>query len=297
VSTEVRTAYTETGPAAETLPAPPGAWRIFSRNRLSVIGAGILLILALAALSADLLAPFDPQSTRVGPRMTGPGALHLMGTDDLGRDVLSRVLFGLRISLIVGVAAAAVATVIGVTIGAFAGFFGRWIDNLLMRLTEIFIIIPRFFLAIMLVAFFGANIVNIILAIALLSWPEIARIVRAEYLSLRHRQYVDAARLAGASMLGLMFAEILPNAIGPVIVAATLQVGQAILLEAGLTYLGLGDPSQVSLGVMLHQAQQIMRSAWWTTAFPGAVIFLAVLSLNLVGDGLNDILNPRSRGR
>jgi peptide/nickel transport system permease protein len=284
-------------PAVDDAPRPVPAWRIFCRNRLSVIGLAVLLALVALALGADVIAPFDPQSTRVGPRMTGPDAIHLMGTDDLGRDVFSRVLAGLRISLIVGVAAAAVATVIGVAVGALSGFFGRWIDDLLMRMTEVFIIIPRFFLAIMLVAFFGANIVNIILAIALLSWPEIARIVRAEYLSLRSRQYVDAARVAGAGTATLMFVEILPNAIGPVIVAATLQVGQAILLEAGLTYLGLGDPSRVSLGVMLHQAQQIMRTAWWATAFPGLMVFLAVLCLNLVGDGLNDVLNPRSRGR
>lgn len=293
----MRAAPVVTPATLDDTPAPPSALKIFARNRLSVLGAVILLVLVIAALFAPLLAPFDPQSTRIGPRMGAPDLVHLMGTDELGRDIFSRVLYGLRISLLVGVCAAVVATVIGIVVGAFAGFFGRWIDDLLMRLTEIFIIIPRFFLAIMLVAFFGANIVNIIIAIAILSWPEIARIVRAEYLSLRSRQYVDAARLAGVSTTGLMFFEILPNAIGPVIVAATLQVGQAILLEAGLTYLGLGDPSRVSLGVMLHQAQQIMRIAWWATAFPGAMIFLAVLSLNLVGDGLNDIFNPRSRGR
>ncbi|MBI4183198.1 MAG: ABC transporter permease [Proteobacteria bacterium] len=278
-------------------PPRPSLWRIFALNRMSVLGLAVLGCLLVLAVFGDAIVPFDPEKIRAGPRMASPGAVHLMGTDDLGRDVFSRVLAGLRISLIVGLSAAAVSTGIGIVVGSFAGYFGRLIDDLLMRLTEVFLVIPRFFLAIMLVAFFGAHIVNIILAIALLSWPEIARIVRAEFLSLRTRQFVDAARIAGCGVLVLMFVEILPNALAPVVVAGTLQVGQAMLLEAGLSYLGLGDPSQVSLGIMLQQAQQIMRSAWWTTAFPGLVIFLAVLSLNLVGDGLNDVLSPRSRGR
>ncbi len=283
--------------AADVAPRGPSRWRIFARNRAAVLAAVILISLVALALLGPVLAPFDPDRIGAGGAMAAPAWPHLMGTDELGRDILSRVLSGIRVSLLVGLGAAAVSTGLGVVVGGLAGFFGRFVDDALMRVTEIFQVVPRFFLAVLLVAFFGASILNIVLAIALLSWPEIARILRAEFLSLRGRQFVDAARVAGASSATLIFLEILPNALGPVIVNATLQVGQAMLLEAGLSYLGLGDPSRVSLGLMLHQAQAIMRSAWWATAFPGAMIFLAVLSLNLIGDGLNDVLNPRSRSR
>ena len=286
-----------TTPAAAALPSGPTSWRIFARNTSAVVALVLLTALLALALLGPWLASFDPDKVGVGPAMASPGWPHLLGTDELGRDILARILVGTRVSLIVGLSAAAISTSLGIVVGGLAGFFGGLIDDVLMRITEIFQVIPRFFLAVLLVAFFGASIVNIIAAIAFLSWPEVARIVRAEFLSLRGRQFVDAARVAGASSAALIFVEILPNALGAVVVNATLQVGQAMLLEAGLSYLGLGDPSQVSLGLMLHQAQQIMRTAWWATAFPGLVIFLAVLSLNLVGDGLNDVLNPRSRER
>ncbi len=283
-----------------TTPPPPRAvssWRIFGRNRSASIAAVILGALLLAAVACRLLAPFEPGAIGVGPAMEAPSMAHLFGTDELGRDVLSRVLFGLRVSLMVGFGAAGIATAVGIFVGGIAGFSGGLVDDLLMRITEVFQVIPRFFLAVVLVAFFGASIWNIIASIAILSWPDIARLVRAEFLTLRSRQFVDAARVAGAPPGVLIFVEILPNALGPVVVNATLLVGQAMLLEAGLSYLGLGDPAQVSLGLILQEAQQIMRTAWWTTAFPGIAIFLAVLSLNVVGDGLNDVLNPRSRDR
>lgn len=278
-------------------PAAPTAWRLFARGEAAVAGAVILVVLLALALGGSVVAPFDPDKVGAGAAMAMPGNMHWMGTDELGRDVFSRILVGIKVSLLVGIGAAAVSTGLGVLVGGVAGFSGGLIDDALMRVTEVFQVVPRFFLAVLLVAFFGASIFNIIIAIAILSWPEVARIVRAEFLSLRSRQFVDAARVAGASVGTLIFVEILPNALAPVVVNATLQVGQAMLLEAGLSYLGLGDPSQISLGLMLHQAQQIMRTAWWATAFPGLMIFLAVLSLNLIGDGLNDVLNPRSRGR
>lgn len=274
-----------------------GVVEIFARNRAAAVAASVLLALLLLALLGPAIAEFDPDKVGVGPAMAAPGGAHPLGTDELGRDVLSRVVVGLRVSLAVGLGAAAIATGIGILVGGTAGFFGGRIDDALMRVTEIFQVIPRFFLAILLVAFFGTSILNILIAIAVLSWPEVARVLRAEFLSLRGRQFVDAARLAGASTPELIFAEILPNALGPVIVNATLQVGQAMLLEAGLSYLGLGDPSQVSLGLMLQQGQQIMRPAWWVMAFPGLLVFLAVLCLNVTGDGLNDVLNPRARER
>jgi len=292
----IRAWSTGKGMATTHIPAEPSWWRIFSRNRGSVLGAFILAALFALAILAPML-PFEAGRIDVGPSMAAPNLTHLMGTDELGRDVFSRAAAGLSVSLMVGLGAATISTFLGVVIGGLAGFFGRSIDALLMRLTEIFQVIPRFFLAVLLVAFFGANIFNILIAIAVLSWPEIARLVRGEFLSLRSRQFVDAARVAGASRTSLIFGEILPNALGPVVVNATLMVGQAMLLEAGLSYLGLGDPTKASLGQMLQEAQQIMRSAWWTTAFPGSFIFLAVLSLNLVGDGLTDVLNPRARGR
>ncbi|TCT07809.1 ABC transporter permease [Aquabacter spiritensis] len=278
-------------------PRPVSALRIFARNRSAALAGLVLAALLLVALAAPLLAPYAPGAIGVGPAMVGPDAAHLFGTDELGRDVLSRVLYGLRISLLVGFGAAGIATALGIVMGGIAGFSGGLVDDLLMRVTEVFQVIPRFFLAVVLVAFFGASIWNIIGAIAILSWPDIARLVRAEFLTLRTRQFVDAARVAGAPAGVLIFGEILPNALAPVVVNGTLMVGQAMLLEAGLSYLGLGDPSQVSLGLILQEAQQIMRRAWWTTAFPGIAIFLAVLSLNVVGDGLNDVLNPRSRER
>lgn len=283
-------------PAVDIIPHV-SLWRVFARNRMSVTGAVILVALLLLAAFGPWLAPFDPDRTGVAATVLPPGAGHWMGTDDLGRDVLSRILHGVRTSLAIGVAAAAIAVATAILIGAAAGYFGGWIDDLLMRITEVFQVIPRFFLAILLVAFFGANVINVILAIGVLSWPEIARIVRAEFLSLKARQFVAAAQVSGAGTGTIVFGEILPNALGPIVVITTLQVGQAMLLEAGLSYLGLGDPRHISLGLMLYQAQEIMRSAWWATVGPGALIFLAVLSANLVGDGLNDLFNPRARGR
>jgi peptide/nickel transport system permease protein len=284
-------------PATPDLVPRISALQVFGRNRVSVAGALIMIVLVAIALFGPWMVPFDPERIGMGPAMAAPGAAHWMGTDELGRDIFSRVCVGVGTSLIIGLTAATIATTIAVVVGAVSGFFGGMIDDALMRVTEIFQVIPRFFLAILLVAFFGASVTNIIIAIGILSWPEVARIVRAEFLSLKSRQYVSAARVAGASTATIIFVEILPNALGPVIVNATLQVGQAMLLEAGLSYLGLGDPNQISLGLMLYQAQEIMRSAWWATAFPGLFIFLAVLSANLVGDGLNDVFNPRARGR
>jgi len=275
----------------------PGAFWIFAQNRASLLGLILLAMLLTLAVLGPWFVPFDPHRTSVGGLAEAPSLVHLFGTDELGRDVFSRGVYGIGTSLTIGLVAAAMAVSIAVLVGSVAGYFGGMVDDALMRMTEVFQVIPRFFLAILLVAFFGASIVNVVLAIGLLSWPEIARVIRAEVLSLRGRQYVAAARVAGASTPAIIFLEILPNALGPVIVNATLQVGQAMLLEAGLSYLGLGDPNKISLGLMLYQSQEIMRTAWWATALPGALIFLAVLSSNLVGDGLNDVFNPRARSR
>jgi peptide/nickel transport system permease protein len=268
-------------------------WRIYFDDWFSGLGLVIFLLLLITALIGPVLAPFDPQRVGIGPGVTPPEITYLMGTDELGRDVFSRAVSGIRVSLFVGVMSALIATCIGVFVGSLAGFWGGLVDHALMRVTEVFQVIPAFFLAVVLVALFGTNVFNIVFAISVLSWPIIARITRSEFLSLRSRQYVDAARLSGASNARLIFGEILPNASGPIIVSATLLVGRAILIESGLSFLGLGDINRVSLGVMLYQSRPYVQFAWWIAMFPGMLIFLAVLSTNLIGDGLNDVMKPR----
>ena len=267
-------------------------WRNYFKNWVSVLGLVILLLLTITALIGPVFAPFDPDDLEIGRRATAPNAIYWVGTDELGRDVFSRAVTAVRVSLLVGIVAATVSTIVGIIIGSLAGFFGGWLDHILMRITEIFQVVPQFFLAVVLVALFGASVLNIIVAIALLTWPIIARLTRSEFLSLKTRQYVDAAYLGGASNTRLIFGEILPNALGPIIVSATLLVGRAMLTEAGLSFLGLGDPSRISLGVMLYQSRPFVQFAWWAAIFPGLLIFLAVLCTNLIGDGLNDVINP-----
>ena len=268
-------------------------WRLYFHNWVSVLGLVILVLLALVSLIGPPLAPYDPEGIEIGSRAIPPGTTYWMGTDELGRDVFSRAVSGIRVSLLVGVIAAAASTLVGIVIGSLAGYFGGLLDHALMRITEVFQVVPQFFLAVVLVAVFSASVFNIIVAIAVLTWPVVARLTRSEFLSLKSRQYVDAARLSGASDATVMFREILPNAMGPVIVSGTLLVGRAMLTEAGLSFLGLGDPSRVSLGVMLYQSRPFIQFAWWAALFPGLLIFLAVLSTNLVGDGLNDVINPQ----
>jgi len=267
-------------------------WRNFYSNWVSVLGLIILLLLTVTALIGPVIAPFDPEDLEIGRRATAPNAMYWVGTDELGRDVFSRAVTATRVSLLVGIIAAGVSTLVGILVGSLSGFFGGWLDHILMRITEVFQVVPQFFLAVVLVALFGASVLNIIVAIALLTWPIIARLTRSEFLSLKSRQYVDAAYLGGASNTRLIFGEILPNAMGPIIVSATLLVGRAMLTEAGLSFLGLGDPSRISLGVMLYQSRPFVQFAWWAALFPGMMIFLAVLSTNLIGDGLNDVINP-----
>ena len=267
-------------------------WRNFYSNWVSVLGLIILLLLTVTALIGQLIAPIDPEDLEIGRRATAPNSMYWVGTDELGRDVFSRAVTATRVSLLVGIIAAGVSTLVGILVGSLSGFFGGWLDHILMRITEVFQVVPQFFLAVVLVALFGASVLNIIVAIALLTWPIIARLTRSEFLSLKSRQYVDAAYLGGASNTRLIFREILPNAMGPIIVSATLLIGRAMLTEAGLSFLGLGDPSRISLGVMLYQSRPFVQFAWWAALFPGMMIFLAVLSTNLIGDGLNDVINP-----
>ena len=268
------------------------AFAVYRANRPAVLGLLLAIIVGFLAAAAPRLTPYHPLRG-AGPALRPPHSDHPFGTDDLGRDILSQVLYGTRVSLMVGISSAAIALSIGVAVGAFAGFFGGLIDDSLMRVTELFQVIPRIFLSILLVALFGQTLAITTIAIGILSWPAVARIVRAEFLSRREADYVTAARSMGASAWELIFREILPNALAPVIVTASLLVSSAILLEAALAFIGLSDPNQISLGRMMQDALPFMRDAWWMSIFPGVVLSLSVLGFNLVGDGLSDVLNPR----
>jgi peptide/nickel transport system permease protein len=270
-------------------------WYRFSRSPQAVVSAVFVILVVLMAVAAPLLAGSDPQSgspNALKPPLT-PGAV--LGTDHLGRDIWAQLVYGSRVSLAVGGLAAASALAIGVVVGALAGFFGGVVDATLMRISELFQTLPRFVLALIIVALFGAGLVKLIAVIAILSWPQTARVVRASFLSLREAPFVDAARVGGMGSFSIIIREALPNVMAPIVVTGSLDVAAAILLEAGLGFFGLGDPNLVSWGGMLNQAQQYLRQAWWMSLFPGLAISLVVLAFNIIGDGLNDALNPRLR--
>jgi peptide/nickel transport system permease protein len=273
-------------------------WLRFGRNKGAVAGLAVLVLVTLVALVGPWLAPNDPWGMVQQPFLrpwTEPG--FAMGTDTLGRDILSGVIYGARVSLLIGAVSTVAALLIGVTIGALAGYFGGWVDSGLMRFTEIFQAVPSFALAIVLVAIFQPSVDSIVAAIAIVSWPPVARLVRGEFLTLRQRDFVQAALLAGESTPRIILTQILPNAMSPIIVMASLMVATAILLESSLSFLGLGDPNQMSWGYMVGSARTVLRQAWWMALFPGLAIVLTVLALNLVGEGLNDGLNTRLNGR
>lgn len=278
--------------------ASRGFWRRFAKNKGAVAGLLVLALVALMVVAAPWLATNDPWDMVDQPFLSpGQQAGLPMGTDTMGRDIFSGVVRGARISLLIGVVSTVVSLLIGVTIGAVAGYFGRWVDATLMRFTELFQAVPSFALAIVLVAIFQPSIASIVSAIALVSWPPVARLVRGEFLTLRQRDFVAAARLGGLSTPRIIVGEILPNALSPIIVMASLMVATAILLESSLSFLGLGDPNQMSWGYMVGAARTVLRQAWWMAVFPGLAIVLTVLALNLVGEGLNDGLNARAEGR
>ncbi len=269
----------------------------FARNPAGLLGLAALLLIVLASLAGpgwygvdpiDIVdAPFSP------PGADGP----LLGTDYLGRDILAGLLVGGRASLMVGLVAALISVVIGVSVGALAGWNGGWADAALMKATEFFQVLPALLFAMVLVALFGARLPVETLAIGLVSWTGVARLTRAECLRLRQMDYVRSTAAAGAAPGYLLARVVLPNALPPIIVAATLSVGVAILFEGGLSFLGLGDPNVMTWGLMLGQNRSYLQDAWWAVTFPGAAIFLAVLSVSLLGDGINDALNPRLRRR
>ena len=266
----------------------------FFRHKPAVIGLLLLLGVLLAAALAGVLYPADPFAM-VGKPFQPPFGEYLLGTDQLGRDLAAGVLHGARTTLLVGVVATVIATVVGVAIGGTAGYFGGRLDSLLMRFTELFQTIPFFLFAILLVAVLGASIGSVIFAIALVSWPPMARLVRGEFMSMRNREFVQACVSMGMGHARIVFVHILPNTLSSIIVTGSLMVATAILIESGLSFLGLSDANTMSWGFIIGSGRSVLRTAWWVCAMPGLAILLTVMAINLVGDGLNDALNPRLR--
>jgi peptide/nickel transport system permease protein len=273
-------------------------WHYFKKRRMAVGGLTLILIMFLIAGLAFFLAPYDPGKTEVSMKLKAPSFQHLLGTDQLGRDIFSRMLYGSRISLSVGFVAVAISIFIGVLVGALAGYYGRWIDSLVMRFVDTMLCFPSFFLILAVVALLGPSIFNIMVVIGVTSWMGTSRFVRAEFLSLRERDFTQAARALGVKDSRIIFRHILPNALAPVFVTATLKVASAILIEAGLSFLGFGvQPPAPSWGNILTEGRTYIFDAWWLTIFPGLAILITVLSFNLLGEGLRDALDPRLRGR
>ena len=272
-------------------------WKRFARNRSAVFGLGIIVLVVIIASIASFIYPDDPFSL-AGKPMSEP-ALNgfLLGSDSLGRDVASGIAHGAKTSLLIGLIATLAAVFIGVVFGALAGYYGGRIDDVLMRITEVFQTIPSFVFAILLVAIMKPSIESIVIAITVVSWPGVARLVRGEFLALKNREFVQACHTLGMGDLRIMMAEILPNCLSPIIVMGSLMVATAILIESGLAFLGLGDPNIMSWGFQIGAGRTMLRSAWWICTFPGIAILITVLAINLVGEGLNDALNPRLRER
>lgn len=263
-------------------------------NPLAKLGFSIITLVFFLAIFAPWLAPFDPDAIDVKAILLAPSKTHWMGTDGLGRDVLSRMLYGGRISLLVGFVAVGISTAIGVVLGTLAGYYRGWVDTTIMRLVDVMLSIPSFFLILAVIAFLSPSIWNIMIVIGLTSWMGVTRLVRAECLSLSDRDFIQAARALGANDLRLMFGHLLPNSLTPVIVSAVLGVASAVLMESGLSFLGLGvQAPQASWGNILTDGKEYIQFAWWLSLFPGLAILLTVLGYNLLGEGLRDALDPR----
>jgi len=285
--------------AASQLAKSRSQWRLagerFLAHRLAVVSVFVLLALALLSTFAPLISPYDPERTRLLDIYEAPSALHPFGTDSLGRDLATRILYGGRVSLSVGVLAVTVAISFGTLVGMIAGYYGRWIDTVLMRFVDMMFSFPRLFLLIIFGVFFkGMTLGVIVLVLGLLSWMTTSRLVRATFMSLKEREFVLAARAVGVPDRRIILRHLLPNSLAPIIVAATLGVASAIISESTLSFLGLGiQPPTPSWGNMLRDATSDMEKAPWLAIFPGLAIFLAVVSINFIGDGLRDALDPR----
>ncbi len=273
------------------------AFEMFRKNHAAMVGLGVLVLIAVSGVAGPYLYVGDPFEMVWAPT-TPPGEDgYFLGTDYLGRDMVSMLIHGARVSITIGLSAALLTVFIGITVGSLAGFYKGWIEDVLMRITEFFQVLPTLLFSMVIVALFGASLPMITLAIGLVSWPAVARITRSEFLRIRELEYVTAARASGVSNLKLIFKVILPNALPPIIVQAALMVGSAILFEAGLSFLGLTDPNIISWGQIIGSNRPYILDASYTVTVPGVAIFVTVLAISLVGDGLNDALNPKLRKR
>lgn len=264
------------------------------RKTLASIAAIVIAVFGACALFADLIAPHDPFKS-TDETFQPPSFQHLFGTDDLGRDVFSGVVYGARTSIIVGISVSVLSGLIGVIVGSAAGFAGGFLDDILMRLTELILIPPRFFLALVIAALFGSSMVNLIVILTLTYWTTTARLIRSEVLSLKERPFVEASRAMGASEARILFREIIPNAMPVIVTNVALMVGSVILLEAALDFIGISDDNRISWGAMLHNGQHFIRDGWWMVVFPCVALTLLVLSVNIMADTLSNWLDPKSR--
>jgi peptide/nickel transport system permease protein len=283
--------------AAATVRHVSQRWRVWYRLRrhhLALAGLGFLGLLIVCAIAADVIAPYGPLEQQMAQRLKPPSAAHLFGTDDFGRDILTRIIYGARISLQVGFVAVGIAGTIGIALGLVAGYFGGWVDGVLMRSMDVLLAFPAILLAVVIMALLGPSTTNVMIAIGIAYIPVFARVVRGSVLTVKPNEYVEAARAAGASEKRMLLLHVLPGTSGPIIVQASLALAYAILAEAALSFLGLGtQPPTPTWGSMLSFGREFVREAPWFTFFPGFAIFLTVLSLNLIGDGLSDALDPR----
>ena len=287
----------KTSPAVRVEHPGTEAMRMFLRNPAAIAGMVMLVLMLAVAIAGPWLYPADPFEIRTAP-LTPPFSEDAwLGSDYLGRDVLTALIYGGRATLLVGAVAALLSVVIGITLGAFAGYYGGKVDAALMKLTEFFQVLPALLFAMVVVTLFSPTLVTVTLAIGIVSWTGTARLTRAEFMKYRGLEFVRAERAIGARDARIIWKVILPNALPPLVVSATLAIGAAILFEAGLSFLGLGDPNQMSWGLMIGSSRQYVLSCWWAVAFPGAAIFITVLAVSLIGDGLNDALNPKLRER
>jgi len=280
-------------------PETKRAIRKFRQSPLSIVGLGIVVFLVLVAVIGPFLVPYPKDATgavHISDKLLPPSAAHWFGTDHVGRDVLSRLVIGARVSLLAGLTVIAMAVLIGTLLGAIAGFFGGWIESVIMRVTDVFLTIPDLILAMAFAAALGPGLTNVMIAVSLVWWPGYCRLVRANVIALRNAQFTEAAQSLGSSKRRVLFRHILPNAIPTVLVKASMDIGFAVLTTAALGFIGLGtQPPTPDWGQMVSEGRKYLRDAWWYSTFPGMAILLTVVATNLLGDGIRDVLDPRSR--